>query len=540
MKEGEGAKGAFLVGAGILASRLFGLVRSRVFAYYLGNSDAAGAFTAALRIPNFLQNLLGEGVLSASFIPVYARLTGEKRQEEADQVAGAVFGLLSTVVFVLVTGGVLATPVFIDVIAPGFKGESRELTIQLVRILFPGTGLLVLSAWCLGVLNSHRRFFLSYVAPVLWNLAMIGALLGWGGRTTQAELAAILAWGASLGGLLQLGVMVPPVMRLLGKFRPSLGLGSPHVRAVLWSFGPVVVSRGVVQVSAWVDTAYATLISERAVAALGYAQTLYLIPVSLFGMAISAAELPEMSQAEGTPEEVAEKLRRRLDLGLARIAFFVVPSAAAFLLLGDVVGGAIFQTGKFGAGDTRYLWYILIGSTVGLLAATMGRLYASAFYALRDTRTPLYFAVIRVALTAVTAWLAAVKAPGWLGLPVELGAVGITATTGAAAWLEFALLRRSLGKRIGRTGLSAGRLVALWGAAIVAMAVGIGVKAGLAAAVGTVATDALGGALFPAPALHPVLVAAAVLAPAGLVYLMLTAALGVPQSRALLAKVLRR
>src|SRR4029077_15704656 len=156
-------RGAIFVAAGILLSRLAGLVRLQVFAHYFGlESDAADAFNAAFRIPNFLQNLFGEGALSASFIPVYAALVGRGERKEADRVAGAVGALLALVVAILVLAGVFATPLLIAAIAPGVTGDKREATVQLVRILFPGAGLLVLSAWCLGVLNSHHRFLLSY------------------------------------------------------------------------------------------------------------------------------------------------------------------------------------------------------------------------------------------------------------------------------------------------------------------------------------------------------------------------------------------
>ena len=161
---------SFFVATGILASRLAGLVRVRVFAHYFGlESDAADAFNAAFKIPNFLQNLFGEGALSASFIPVYAALVARGERREADHVAGAVASLLALAVAILVLIGVLTTPVLIAAIAPGFTGAKRDLTILIVRILFPGAGLLVLSAWCLGVLNSHHRFLLSYTAPVMWN-----------------------------------------------------------------------------------------------------------------------------------------------------------------------------------------------------------------------------------------------------------------------------------------------------------------------------------------------------------------------------------
>ncbi|HTZ60381.1 MAG TPA: lipid II flippase MurJ, partial [Acidobacteriaceae bacterium] len=158
---------AFAVSAGILLSKIIGLARERFIAHYLGNSDAADAFRAAFRIPNFLQNLFGEGVLSASFIPVYARLRAEKRDEEATKLAEAIFAILFLLTSLLTVIGIFATPWLIDAIAPGFHGAKRQLTIHLVQILFPGAALLVLSAWCLGILNSHRKFFLSYSAPVL-------------------------------------------------------------------------------------------------------------------------------------------------------------------------------------------------------------------------------------------------------------------------------------------------------------------------------------------------------------------------------------
>jgi putative peptidoglycan lipid II flippase len=203
VQHGASRRHAFLVGAGIFLSRIAGLIRERIFAHYFGNSDAADAFKAAFRIPNFLSNLFGEGVLSASFIPVYAGLLARKDDEEARRTAGAVASLLALTTSLLVPIGVLATPYLIDAIAPGFHGEKRELTIRLVRILFPGAGLLVFSAWCLGILNSHRKFFLSYTAPVIWNMAMIATLWGFGGKYGQYPLAAIVAWGSVVGSALQ-------------------------------------------------------------------------------------------------------------------------------------------------------------------------------------------------------------------------------------------------------------------------------------------------------------------------------------------------
>jgi putative peptidoglycan lipid II flippase len=349
------------------------------------------------------------------------------------------------------------------------------------------------------------------------------------------RLAAITAAAATLGALAQFAVQLPTVLRVLSKFRPSLWPVGVPTREVLHGFGPVVVGRGVVQISAYVDTYYASLISEVAFSALTYAQTLYLLPVSLFGMAVSAAELPEMSRATGTDDEVKARLRARIDSALKRIAFFVIPSCAAFLFLGDAVAGAIFQSGRFQTGDTRLVWYLLMGSTVGLLATTSGRLYASSFYALRDTRTPLYTATARVLLTAVLAYWSAVKLPSQLGVPRELGGVGITATTGVAAWIEFLLLRRLLTRRIGRTGLARRTQAIYWGCALVGAAVALAIKAGMLHLWGPLlgSHDTWGGTFLPAPSVHgvnrrlmPIVSAVAMLGPFGLIYLVLTYALG--------------
>src|ERR1051325_4951249 len=301
---------AFMVGAGILISRIIGVIRQRVFAHYLGFSDAAGAFSAAFRIPNFLQNVFGEGALSASFIPVYAKLLATGDEKEANRVANAVLTLLVFVTSVIVALGVLTAPYFVDLFAYSFAPATRQLTIRLVQILFPGAGLLVISAWCLGVLNSHRRFFLSYIAPVAWNLALITTLLIFGRSEDQFHLATLVAWGSVAGSILQIGVQLPTVFRLLKSLAPVIDVVDANVRKVLTNFLPVFVSRGVVQISAFVDAMLAGLISSQAVAALTYAQSLYTLPVSLFGMSVSAAELPAMSSTLGTTDEVSTQLRR--------------------------------------------------------------------------------------------------------------------------------------------------------------------------------------------------------------------------------------
>jgi putative peptidoglycan lipid II flippase len=461
-KKRSSSKNAVFVGAGILLSRIIGFVRGRIFAHYFGNLAAADAFNAAFKIPNFLQNLFGEGALSSSFIPVYASLLASGQEEEANRVARVTGSLLAFVVSVLVLLGVLTAPWLTYLIAPGFEGEKREFTVQLVRITFPGTGVLVLSAWCLGILNSHRRFFLPYAAPVLWNVAMIGALLGFGPKWQSYDLAEIVAWGSVIGSLLQFGVQLPHVLRLIKRFQFQLEIVSSNIRTVIRNFLPSLASRGANQVSSYIDSILASPLPTGAVAMLGYMQAIYLLPVSLFGMSISNAELPEMASQTGSDETVASVLRDRLNGAMRRITFFIVPSVVGFLALGDSIIAFLYQTGKFTRSDVNYGWAVLAGSTLGLLAQTLGRLYTSAFWALRDTRTPFRFAVLRVFLTGLLGWLLAFPVRAWLGIPRQLGVVGLTVSAGMAAWIEFALLRSAMRGKVGKTGVQPSYLIRVW------------------------------------------------------------------------------
>ncbi len=513
---------AFLVGAGILISRIIGVLRQRIFAYYFGTSDAADVFSAAFRIPNFLQNVFGEGALSASLIPVYAKLLAKGDKEESNRVANAVLTLLALLTSILVLLGVLLTPYLIDFIAPGFTGEKRELTIHLVKILFPGAGLLVMSAWCLGILNSHRKFFLSYSAPVIWNCAIIAAMIFFGSRSDQNKLAEITAWGSVVGSGLQFAVQLPTVFLLMKRIRLVLDFKSENVKTVVKNFFPVFFSRGVVQISAYVDAMIASFLGTGPTSLLQYTQSLYTLPVSLFGMSISAAELPAMASTLGDETEISSKLRERLDGGLKRIAVFIIPSAMAFLALGDVLAASVYKTGKFGDKDVLYVWGTLAGASVGLLASTLGRLYSSTYYALKDTRTPLKFAVIRVFLTIVLGYVCALYVPPLLGLELQWGTVGLTLSAGIAGWVEFVLLRRSLNKKIGKTGLPFSFTAKLWTAAAIGAVVGWTIK------------------ILVGHSLHPILTALLVATPYGITYFLAASLFQVKEAKDVVSKVLRK
>jgi putative peptidoglycan lipid II flippase len=455
-----------MVAAGILASRLSGLVRTIFISYYFGiRAQEADAFWAAFRIPNLLQNLFGQGALSASFIPVHTALHAQGRERDASQMARTVFALLMVVVSVLVLAGVLATPLLVDAVAAGFHGEKRALTIRLVRILFPGAGLLVAAAWCLGVLNSHGKFLLSYASGVAWNGAMIATLLLFGGSSLD-RLVVYLAWGSVVGNLLQFSVQAPAAFALT-RGGDQIGLTEP-VRRAIRDFLPVLVSRGAVQFSSYIDGLIASFLPLGAVAALANAQLIYTLPVNLFGGSVAAAELPALSI--DAAREMTAVLRGRIDAALARLTFFVVPSAIAFAALGDMIASVLLQHGRFSHADSLLVWGILVGAAVGLLAATQARLYSVAHYALKDTRTPLRCALIRLTMVSVLGYYCAIVLPGRLGIAGIWGAAGLTSSAGVAGWLEFALLRRSMRRKIGPTGVPTSLVARLWASGLLAAA----------------------------------------------------------------------
>ncbi|MEE8600150.1 murein biosynthesis integral membrane protein MurJ [Euzebya tangerina] len=486
----DSSRGSLLVAAGIALSRVAGLIREITIAAFFGNSVATDAFSAAFRIPNILQNLLGEGVLSASFIPSYTGLLARGRTKEAGKVAGTILSLLILVTAALVLVGVFAADTLAGIFAPGFTGARRELTTTLIRVVTPGIGLLVLSAWCLGILNSHRRFFLSYVAPVLWNLAQIVGLLVAGvfafteiegaGTVVTSDargLIIVLAWATVAGAVLQLAVQIPTVAKL----EPDLEL-SLHIDresgTVLKRFLPVVGARGVVQLSALLDTLLASFLVVGAVSALRYGQVLYILPISVFGMSIAASELPELSSdaAVGKRDERVSAIRVRLRTGLARISYFVVPTALVYVVAGDLIVGTLLQRGEFERSDTVQVWSIIGAYGIGLVAATWARLLQSALYGIGDTTSPARASLARVGTSLVAGAILMVQfdqiglgpegltvvgdLPAFSLVPAEvreaadtiprLGAMGLALGVSVGSWVELRLLRDRLTRVVGR------------------------------------------------------------------------------------------
>lgn len=535
-------RGSYLVAAGILLSRIAGLIREIAISGYLGVGATADVFKAALRIPNLLQNLLGEGVLSASFIPVYSRLLDEDRNE-ANKLAGNVLGLLLAVMAGIVAVGVLLARPLTLILTPGFTGARLDLAVTLLRIMFPGIALLVLSAFCTGILNSHRQFFLSYVSPVMWNATQIAFVVTAGVYgATDLGIVHALAWGVVAGAVAEVAIQVRPVGRLMSGARLSLNRSNPDVRDVLGRFGPVVLGRGVVQLLTYVDLILASLLALGGVSALTYGQVLYLLPISLFGMAVAAAELPELSRL-GRAGHAA--IRERLHLGMERITFYVAITASVYVFAGDIVVGALLQRGQFDRQDTRLVWFVVAAFALGLLGTTRSRLLQNGLYALDRPKLVARIAIVRVGLAAILGGLlmfpfdrlavvgssiqkigtfAVSPLPDSLRLmdhgPPRLGVVGLALGAAVSSWVEYRLLKGALRWRIGeipRIGHDG-----KW-SLIAALACGV-----LAAGLRSVAVDL------------PRLVAGlAVLVPTGLVYLTITATMHVSEATALVSRARR-
>ena len=464
--------GSVLVASGIALSRIFGFMREKLLSHVFGLGFAADAFSAASQVPNLLLMLSGEGVLSASFVPVYSKLLDEDDPKEASRVASAVGALLLAVTGIVVGIFVLAARPITSVLAFGLSGAKFELVVDLVQIMAVGLGFVVMSGWCLGILNSHRRFFLPYAAPVLWNVCQIVALyLMWVRGWDLVDAARGLALAVTIGGLAQLLIQLPTALRLVQVIWERPNFKNPLVRDVRRRFAPALLGRGTVQISAYLDLMLATLLATGAIAALIKAQLIATLPVSLFAMSVAAAELPELSRLGSEPKQLVERSSR----SLRQITFWMFFASFILIGAGDLVVQMLYQGGEFSSEDATLVWFVLAVYALGLPAIGAGRLLKNLCYALADTRGPARIAGLRVlvsvsvALTimfsldrisiGVDGLIASSDWPAFAPLPqdiravegpVRLGAVGLAAGSALSAWFEFVLLTLRCRKHLTR------------------------------------------------------------------------------------------
>jgi putative peptidoglycan lipid II flippase len=409
----------------------------------LGTTIYADAVAAAFKIPNMLQNLLGEGTLSAAFIPEYARLSDSQDVRAAGALARRVLWLLSGVVTLLVAGGILLLPIIVTLFMPGLEGQRKELTIMAGRIAFLMTGMLVFSAWSLAILNAHRKFFTAYVAPVMWNLAMIVFLAINYGVQPNRRFVSLLMWVAVVGAVLQVAVQLPTLFKVERSLRAKWEGARAAANGVVRAAVPTIFGRGAVQISGYIDYFLVSFLAGGTMAIMRYAQMLYMLPISLLGFSVAAAELPELSRMRDLgPAEMIKRTRAAL-----RVTWFwSIPVVVGFLAFGDGIVGVLFQGGTFGADDTRIVYAALAAYTIGLLPANGGRVLVTSLYAVGDTRTPARISIIRIAVSALAgAGLMYLLLRTYGGVVAVLG---ICLGSALGSWIEFVLLRRAVSRQL--------------------------------------------------------------------------------------------
>ena len=460
--------GPGVAAAGIGLSRFSGVARSVLVTNILGIGLIGDAFAAAQRVPNILQNLFGEGALSAAFVPEYSRLL-ESDPKEAGKLAGGILSFLLCLVAGLTAVAFLATEPITRSIAWGFTGERFDLTVQLVRIIILGTAVLVMSAWCLAILNSHGRFFLGYAAPVAWNICQIIVLIVLAiSEVTGSTAAEALAWALVIGSLIQVLIQIPTVLRGNRNIRFNLLWKEPSTALVLRRFVPAVAGRGALQLSSFMDLALASLLSIGAASALAAAQAIYLLPVALIATSIVAVELPELSRSPDTAT-IHERVNKRL----LQMLWLVGPILALYFAAGAPIADFLFNLGglrnSIDTGDLTVIGFALGAYALGLPALLSSRLLQSVCFSTGDTTTPSRIALARVLLSAglglvlmfqfeqvVVINQTLVGFGDWnfvwgplpdaarnaQQLPPRLGPVGLALGSAIGAWFEFWWLRK--------------------------------------------------------------------------------------------------
>lgn len=453
-------RAAGVVGAATLLSRILGYLRDMTIAGYFGAGFASDAFFAAFRIPSLLRELLGEGALSASFIPVFAGEEERAGRPRAMQLAGATFTALAAVAGALTALGIVLAPALVTVVAPGFRGipGKWELTVTLTRWMFPFLLFVALAALTGGLLNALGHFATPALSPVCFNVAMIGATIALAPRTDPPILA--LPYGVLLGGAAMLAIQIPVCVR-----RGFPGPRWPHQRdAGLRRIGrlmlPATAGLGVTQVNVAVSGLLASFLSQGSVSYLFYAMRLIQFPIGVVGVAIGTVALPTMSA--GAARQSQDAVARTFVSGLRMALFLTAPILACLVVFGRSIVRVLFQRGAFTPEAAAATSVVLLAYSVGLIFYVSNRLLASVFYAFQDTRTPVRMAVVAVGVNLLvgSALMGPLKAPG-LALATALASMTNTILLARqlslrlGAWYDRKFLR-ALGRMLGAALLAGG------------------------------------------------------------------------------------
>jgi putative peptidoglycan lipid II flippase len=424
------------------SSRILGLFREIVMVTYLGLGPDMGAFTVANKVPNLVRSLLADTALTAAFIPVFTGLLEKERRREAWQVAYTITVLATAILSVVTVLGMVFAPEVVKVVAPGFRNDPAivDLTVYLMRIMFPTVIIMGIAAIFIGILNSYDHFTVPAVAPIVWNLVIITAVVTfWAGYGVKA-----LAWSFLVGCVIELGMMAPGVWKRRWKGEgPSiyrLDLRSPEVRRVGVLIGPVILSLGVINFNSFIDTVVATLISQPAPAIIDKAFRLFLVPQGIFAVAIGTVLFPALSRHAAAKR--MKEFRDYLSIGLRQIFFMTLPFAALFAVLALPTTRLIYEHGKVTPEDTALVASALTFFSVGMAFVSINTLLNRAFYSIQKPYLPLIVGAVNLALNAGLDLL----------LYKPLGVGGITLSTSLVSLFNSIALMFLLSPRIGGIG----------------------------------------------------------------------------------------
>lgn len=426
------------VAAPTLLSRILGFLRDMIQAFYLGTSRSGDAFTIAYVIPNLLRRLTGEGAMTAAFVPVFTQVKKEKSREELWKFANAFFFNLTFVMVLLTVIGIILSPMLVKVISPGFKDITGkwEMTTVLTRIMFPYIFFISLAALAMAILNSFRKFFVPAFTPVLFNLSIIGMALLFA-RTTE-EPAFVFAAGVVLGGIFQLAFQLPFLWRKGMRFKFNLSFSHPAIRKVGKLMIPGIFGVGIYQINFAISRIIASLLEEGSAASLYFASRVQELTLGLFSIALSIALLPTFSDLAAYHD--IKGMKKTLVFSLKLVFFITFPAMVGLLILNRPIIQVLFQRGVFDVQSTTMSASCLFFFSFSLPFISGVKIFAPAFYSLKDTKTPVIVAFF-VMLIYISLSLILME-------PLRVG--GIALALSLASVFNFLLLFLLLEKKIGK------------------------------------------------------------------------------------------
>jgi len=430
-------KSAGKVGILTFVSRVFGYGRDVTLAIILGAGFSMDAFAIAFRLANLLRRLFGEGAMTAAFVPAFAEYRSEHSSRELWRFAGKFFYTLGLILVGVVTLQIAFAPTIVGILAPGFMKVAGkwELTVFLNRLMAPYMLFIGLSAVLMSILQSMRSFTITAAHPIFFNLMVIFCAFTLSKFFDDPAIG--IAIGVVFGGVLQMLVQVPTAWKHGMRFVPSISFQDPAIRRIALLMIPGIFGVGIVQINLLVDSLMASLLHEGSVASLYYANRVQELVLGIFTVSLATVILPEMSSQAAKRD--SREMKATLTFSLRMVAFITIPASIGLVILAKPITQVLFQHGRFGAGDTERTAVALVFYSIGMLFVAGIRIMAPAFYAVKDTKTPVQCAWVALVINIIGNWI--------LMQPLKQG--GIALATSIAAFVNFTQLLLLYQKRFG-------------------------------------------------------------------------------------------